>query len=152
MENLHHDTGDVTATMQGIDPAPDLPEITLTKNESLVFGVLQEEAAALGAYDILDKLRDHGVTAPPTVYRALTQLIEKQLVKRIESTRKFVIAEQSISEEAVAVCHECGSVAPLSIPEFFKELKSMAAHSGFDVDCYTIEAVGKCSDCTTTKD
>lgn len=123
----------------------------LTKNETMVLDVLSSADGAIGAYAILDTLRTKGVSAPPTVYRALSQLIEKGLVKRIESTRKFVAVHKDTPEDAVAVCNICGSVASLSYPELALDLKNGAINSGFEVDCYAIEILGKCSDCTSEK-
>jgi len=43
----------------------------LTRNQSLVFDVLEKAEGPLSAYTILDKLSDQGFRAPMQVYRAL---------------------------------------------------------------------------------
>ncbi|MEK9833582.1 MAG: transcriptional repressor, partial [Rhodospirillaceae bacterium] len=52
----------------------------LTRNQSLVFGVLEGAEAPLSAYTILDQLRDEGLRAPLQVYRALDKLVAFGLV------------------------------------------------------------------------
>ena len=44
---------------------------SLTKNQEMVLGALNDAKAPMSAYAILDELRDEGFRAPPQVYRAL---------------------------------------------------------------------------------
>ena len=48
----------------------------LTKNQSLVFEAMLQAGQPMGAYALLDQLRDHGFKAPLQIYRALDQLAE----------------------------------------------------------------------------
>ena len=38
-------------------------ELKLTKNQALVFNALTKAAKPVGAYDLLDELREHGIKA-----------------------------------------------------------------------------------------
>ena len=38
----------------------------------------------VGAYELLDQLREHGLRAPLQIYRTLDQLIELKIVHRLE--------------------------------------------------------------------
>jgi hypothetical protein len=63
------------------------------------------------AYEILDAVRDKGITAPPTVYRALNRLVEEGLAHRVESINAYVACAHSHhSDGAVvfAICDNCG--------------------------------------------
>ncbi len=44
---------------------------TLSPHSQKVLDLLEKSHKPLSAYEILDKLRKHGIKAPPTVYRAL---------------------------------------------------------------------------------
>ncbi|MGB2321810.1 MAG: Fur family transcriptional regulator, partial [Candidatus Puniceispirillaceae bacterium] len=57
----------------------------LTRNQTLVLEALASAGQPLGAYSLLDLLRDQGFKAPLQVYRALDQLISEGLVHRLES-------------------------------------------------------------------
>ena len=45
----------------------------LTKNQSLVLKALRKAKQPVGAYEILDQLREHGLKAPLQIYRTLDQ-------------------------------------------------------------------------------
>ena len=88
----------------------------LTKNQALVFDVLEKAEGPLSAYTILDKLRDHGFRAPLQVYRALEKLLEYGVVHRLESINSFVACAHpgenchSHGIVAFAICESCGQV------------------------------------------
>ena len=86
----------------------------LTKNQALVFDVLEKAEGPLSAYTILDKLRDHGFRAPLQVYRALEKLLEYGVVHRLESINSFVVCahpdENCHGTVAFAICDSCGQV------------------------------------------
>ena len=48
---------------------------SLTKNQEMVLGALNDAKSPMSAYAILDELRDEGFRAPPQVYRALEKLV-----------------------------------------------------------------------------
>src|SRR5256885_5597381 len=58
---------------------------SLTTKQQRVLDTLRQAGAPLTAYALLDQLRDHGLTAPTQVYRALDKLAEQGVVHRLES-------------------------------------------------------------------
>ena len=86
----------------------------LTKNQSLVLDVLIKAGQPSGAYDLLDKLRQHGFKAPLQVYRALEQLIGLGLVHRLESLNAFIACShmscQTSAATAFVICDRCETV------------------------------------------
>ncbi|MCP5382373.1 MAG: transcriptional repressor [Kordiimonadaceae bacterium] len=62
----------------------------LTANQKMVYDILCQLDRSAGAYEILELLKKKGVNAAATVYRALNELQNKGLVRRILSTRTFV--------------------------------------------------------------
>ena len=94
----------------------------LTHNQTLVLSLLRSSAGPLTAYQILDQLKGQGITAPPTVYRALTRLTSVDFVHRIDSLNAYVACDQSgihskphDGEAAFAICRDCGDVAELEV-------------------------------------
>ena len=57
---------------------------------ALIAAELANAYKPLTAYEILEKLRPKGVSAPTTVYRALDKLVASAKVHRIESLNAFV--------------------------------------------------------------
>ena len=62
----------------------------LSRNQSQVLACLREAGAPLSAYAILDKVRDSGISHPPTVYRALNELMQLGMVHRLQSRSAFI--------------------------------------------------------------
>ena len=64
----------------------------LTNARREVFAILAEHSGAVGAYDLLDQLREVMPNAkPPTIYRALDFLQEQGFVHKITSSNSFVL-------------------------------------------------------------
>ena len=104
----------------------------------------------LGAYDILENLRqDHKSAQPPTVYRALEFLVGHGLVHRIESLNAFVACfhggVRHVSQ--FLICRECGTVAEIVDPRIDEAIKDTAQNSGFVVSHSTVEIEGQCRQC-----
>ncbi|EJZ18074.1 zinc uptake transcriptional regulator protein [Rhizobium sp. Pop5] len=107
----------------------------LTKNQSLVFDVLEKAEGPLSAYTILDKLRDHGFRAPLQVYRALEKLLEYGVVHRLESINSFVACAHpgenchSHGIVAFAICESCGQVMEFHDHEVDHRLMAVGARA-----------------------
>ncbi|MBP1849959.1 Fur family transcriptional regulator [Rhizobium halophytocola] len=128
---------------------------SLTKNQSLVLGVLQKSEQPLSAYTILERLRDNGFRAPLQVYRALEKLLEGGLVHRLESINSFVAcAHQSEAccahahgVVAFAICSNCGQVQEFHDHEIEARLGAWASRKAFKPEKTTIELRGLCASC-----
>jgi len=118
-------------------------------NHELVFAALRKTARPLTAYELLDRLRSHGVSAPPTVYRALDRLIDDGRAHRLESLNAFVAcAHPQHGEAAVfAICHGCGTVEELSDSGVNKRVAEVVRDAKFDLDRAVLELHGHCDDC-----
>ena len=127
----------------------------LTRNQSLVFGVLEGAEAPLSAYTILDQLRDEGLRAPLQVYRALDKLVAFGLVHRLESLNDFVACNhpsgaadgESHGTVAFAICENCDSVAEFAEQDVAERLRSWAKAEGFEPHSTVIELRGLCEAC-----
>lgn len=127
----------------------------LTKNQSLVFGVLERSEQPQSAYTILDKLRDHGFRAPLQVYRALEKLLEFGLVHRLESLNAFIACAHASDDccthahatVAFAICNNCGHVIEFHDHALDHRLEDWGKSKGFKAEKTTIEIRGICEKC-----
>lgn len=130
---------------------PHSHEATLTRNQKLVFGVLEKAGAPLSAYSILDELRGEGLRAPLQVYRALEKLLETGLVHRLETLNAFVACahphchEQALT--AFAICEKCGAVEEFSDEVVASRLGDWTRTNSFKPSRTTVEIRGLCSAC-----
>ena len=128
-----------------------IKETNLTKNQSLVFGVLSNAESPLSAYSILDILRDEGFKAPLQVYRALNVLQKVGLIHRIECLNAFVACSQpdcgSHEYIAFAICEICEKVTEFSNDSVKSGLEFWAGTQKFQLQQTVIELRGKCQTC-----
>jgi Fur family zinc uptake transcriptional regulator len=106
-----------------------------------VYRILLNKAAPMGAYDLLDLLRQSNESAKPaTIYRSLDFLLDFGLIHKLESTNTFVACHHFGCAHPVQflICDECGDVA---------EIQSTSKQMGFVVKQQTIEAHGSCKAC-----
>ena len=125
--------------------------VRLTDQRRRVLEILCAAGRPVGAYEIMDAMRDGPRTvAPPTVYRALDFLLEQGLIHKIESLHAFVGCnhpEHPHSSEFL-ICVECGEVAELADAAVDRSLASVAQESGFRTQRRVVEVMGTCALCT----
>ena len=128
---------------------------SLTKNQSMVFDTLNRAEGPLSAYDILDKLRDDGLRAPPQVYRALDKLVSLGMVHRLESLNAFIAcshdhpADQENATMAFAICDTCNGVTEFSNSEVVDQLRDWTRAESAVLKKATIELTITCGNCRT---
>lgn len=125
----------------------------LTPHCQKVLGLLEKSTKPLTAYELLDKLRRHGIKAPPTVYRALETLLQRGLVHRIESLGAFVACHEHGGDHGhaqFAVCRECGSVEEIHDAQLAKSIRSIASSLKFHIEREMLELMGLCRHCTSS--
>ncbi|MDN7123841.1 zinc uptake transcriptional repressor Zur [Pseudidiomarina terrestris] len=122
----------------------------LTPARREVFEILAAETGAIGAYDLLDKLRSAVPNAkPPTIYRALDFLQEQGFVHKITSSNSYVLCSHFDHQHPVQmlICESCGSVQEIQSEGVYNALRKQAEDQGFQVVSQSIEAHGLCRDC-----
>ncbi|WP_421132758.1 transcriptional repressor [Alteromonas sp. A079] len=120
-----------------------------------VYDILIEKHGPMGAYELLDALKETESGAKPaTVYRALDFLLDFGLIHRLESTNAFVACYHFGCHHPVQflICDSCGDVAEIQSEGLKDTLNSQAEAHGFRVLKQTIEAHGLCADCQQTED
>ncbi len=123
----------------------------LTLAREQVFLLLAEQKGAIGAYDLLDKLRNIDPSAKPaTIYRALDFLGQQGFVHKIESINAFIMCHhfsECSHPVQLLICDECGDVKEIQSDNFDVVLRTMAEANGFSISHQIIEAHGSCSNC-----
>ncbi|MFN0024886.1 MAG: transcriptional repressor [Parvularculaceae bacterium] len=123
----------------------------LTRNESLVWDALNETVDALKAYEILDKLKERGVRAPMTVYRALDGLEEKGFIHKLEGLNSFVLCkhEGPHDVQVFLVCETCASATEVEIDGVEAALRPVIRRAAFQLKTARLEARGLCLECAS---
>lgn len=122
----------------------------LTGQRRDVLSCVAQSHAAVGAYDIIERMASHGPRpAPITVYRALDFLEAHGLVHKIESRNAFVACSHPHdgTPAAMLICESCGLVEELDAPALFQSLEAAAAARAFDVRRCVVELSGRCPLC-----
>ncbi|MEL6338043.1 MAG: transcriptional repressor [Pseudomonadota bacterium] len=124
-----------------------------TPTRRRVLEILLETQCALGAYDILHRLRAEGMPAqPPVAYRALDFLMRHGLVHRIERLNAYVAClhpGQGVGGQhspAFLVCRSCHLVTE-DCTGSLVDLNAVAQGAGFQVERTVIEVIGLCDAC-----
>lgn len=124
--------------------------LRLTDTRARVLEILCESHAAMGAYDVLDRLRADGRAAqPPVAYRALDFLVANGFAHRIERLNAYVACGHPGDDHAPAfmICRGCRRVAECAAPAAAAALAPQAAAMGFEIERTVVEAEGVCPDC-----
>lgn len=117
-----------------------------------VLKYLQSQDRPVSAYDILEGLRDDGVTASTTIYRALEKLLDAEKVHRIESLNAWTVCcgEHDGKTPVFAICDDCGTVTEHADDEFADSIAGLSERTGFAPKHSVLELHGRCSDCSTS--
>jgi Fur family zinc uptake transcriptional regulator len=123
----------------------------MTRNQKLVFEAVESAGVPQSAYDLLGKLRPHGIRAPLQIYRALEQLVKRGLVHKLESISAFVACQHPAGEGSAAtvflICDSCGCVRERTDACVSGDLRKLAGSDGFSVAHSSIELHGHCGKC-----
>lgn len=146
-----HDHADcISGNLAQIEEQCRATGLQLTAVRRRVLEMLLAEHRALGAYDILDKLRAEGLgSQPPVAYRALDFLVSNGFAHKIERLNAFVACAQPGQSHAPAflICRKCEIVAEAQTEPARGALGSSAKQAGFQIERAVVEAEGICSNC-----
>ena len=136
--------------MENIEEYCKAKNLKLTPVRQKVFQLLLKETSGLGAYRILDLLREAGFNSqPPVAYRALDFLVEHGFVHKIESQNSFVACSDPGEHHSpiFMICKKCDSVSEATVSVPASDLSEALMATGFQVEQTIIEAEGVCSTC-----
>jgi len=126
----------------------------LTLQRRQVLSVLLDSDRPMGAYQILDALRDqHPTIAPPTVYRALDFLQQHGLIHKLETLHAYISCSHPdhAHHSQFLICTGCGDVLELEDAQVVHSLDHAATASGFKPNQDVVEVTGYCAQCSGAK-
>ena len=131
------------------------PPKKLTKNQSVVLLALQDCSEPLSAYQILEcaDVRESGLRAPLTIYRALDKLIERGLVHRLESMNAFVACDHETPHTSPAtfmICKSCKQTIEVASSAIESHIQAAAKKQSFEIENLHLEVSGRCGTCVSS--
>lgn len=115
-----------------------------------VLEILLAEHRAMGAYEVLDILREEGLgSQPPVAYRALDFLVSNGFAHRVERLNAFIACTHSGTAHTPAflICRDCSLVVETDSTLPRQALVKAAGDLGFTVERAAVEAEGLCPAC-----
>ena len=126
-------------------------ETNLSKNQQIIFDIIDRSSEPLKAYAILFNVQKKGIKAPLQVYRALDKLVEIGKIHKIESRNAFIACKSSSCEisqaTAFSICNKCENVSEISNSKLSKYLSNFADEAGMKYSKYNLEFFGLCKKC-----
>ena len=116
-----------------------------------VLEILAQEHRAIGAYAILERLRENGFgSQPPLAYRALEFLTKHGLAHKVERLNAFISCTHPTKEHSPAflICRTCSSVAETTLDAAKTSLGGIARAANFRMEGLVMESEGLCSSCS----
>ena len=126
--------------------------VQFTPVRKRVLELLLQAHRAMGAYQILDQLREDGFKhQPPVAYRALDFLVARGFAHKIEKLNAFIACAHLGLHHSPAflICRRCASVAETRVDKTRGPLSDVANSAGFVIEKAVIEAEGICPNCLT---
>lgn len=127
--------------------------IKLTELRKDILTILSIKNKPMGAYDILEKLKEKRTSAePPTVYRVLNFLVENKLIHRIESQNTYVCCSQLNENQTehqtiLFFCRQCQTCYEFKNNDVFLSILQFSEKNHLKVDDSLIELSGICQKC-----
>ena len=128
----------------------DKRKLRFTKLRKQVLELVCKAEQPVGAYHLLDELRQSGRSAaPPTVYRALDFLLEQGLVHRLATNNTYLACAHPQHPHAAVflVCSHCGHTQEVHTAGVIDQLRQQADEFDFTIAHATVEVTGLCSHC-----
>jgi Fur family zinc uptake transcriptional regulator len=145
----HDHNSCIASGLKTIEAACGAQKLQLTPARRRVMEILLAEHRAMGAYEILDRLREEGLgSQPPVAYRALDFLVSNGFAHKIERLNAFVACMHPGEHHAPAflICRGCDNVVETTCST---QIDAIAKDAGFEVQRVVIEALGHCPNCQT---
>ena len=126
-------------------------QINLSKNQKIIFDLIDKSTEPLKAYSILFNVQKKGIKAPLQVYRALDKLVEIGKIHKIESRNAFIACQNSSCQisktTAFSICESCEKVTEIKDNKLAKYLTNFNDNTGMNYKKYNFEFFGLCKKC-----
>ena len=125
-------------------------QIKLTTDRKSVLNILEKSSAPIGAYEILDQLKEVKKNAVPmTVYRALDYLQENGLVHKVENLNAYILCNHPDHNHIcqIIICEECNKAIESCDKELAALVTRKTADAGFKISKAVLEITATCESC-----
>ena len=126
-------------------------EHTLTKNQKIIFDLIDKSPEPMKAYSILFNVQKKGIKAPLQVYRALDKLVKMGKIHKIESRNAFIACQNSSCQvskaTAFSICEMCEKITEISSSSLSKYLANFKDKDGMKYSKYNLAFFGLCKKC-----
>ena len=126
-------------------------EHNLSKNQKIIFDLIDKSRGPMKAYSILFNVQKKGIKAPLQVYRALDKLVEIGKIHKIESRNAFIACQNSSCQvskaTAFSICESCEVVDEISDTKLSKYLSGFNSKKGMKFKRFNLEFFGLCKKC-----
>ena len=126
-------------------------EHTLTKNQQIIFDLIDKSPEPMKAYSILFNVQKKGIKAPLQFYIALDKQVEIGKIHKIESRNAFIACHNSSCQvskaTAFSICEICEKVTEISNDSLSKYLANFKDKDGMKYIKYNLEFFGLCKKC-----
>ena len=122
----------------------------LTPDRRQVLEILLRDHAALGAYDIIERMEwGNRKRASSVVYRALEFLSDRGLVHKLHSRNAFIACAypESAHDTQFLICTQCQVIAEIASAKLDRALNQAAVQAGFVPQSPMVEVEGLCPHC-----
>ena len=146
----HDHVGCIADAMAAAEQRCATRSLRLTAVRRQVLEILLQEHVALGAYDILEHLRQAGFNSqPPVAYRALEFLVTNGFAHKVERLNAFIACSYPGESHSPAfmICRSCDVVAETRSTPVKGTLGAAARSAGFRIERTVVEAEGLCPTC-----
>ncbi len=127
--------------------------VRLTPQRRAVLALLLASDKPLGAYEILEQMREQiDKPAPPMVYRALDFLLEQGFAHKLESLHAYIGCNHPDHPHVsqFLICTQCGLVDELDNSAISQGINQAEEQRGFRTQKPVIELLGTCARCTSS--
>ncbi|APX89410.1 Fur family transcriptional regulator [Brevirhabdus pacifica] len=124
--------------------------LRLTPVRRQTLEILLEAHRAMGAYEVLERLADHGFgSQPPVAYRALDFLVEAGCAHRVRRVNGYTACMHpgERHDPVLLICEGCGMVAESPSGGARRAVGQAAVPLEFQLEGVNIEGVGMCPAC-----
>lgn len=124
--------------------------LRLTPVRRKALEILLETHRALGAYEVLERLKAGGFgDQPPVAYRALDFLVENGLAHKVRRLNAYAACMHPQIDHAPVfmICRTCGAVAEAMAQDVRVAVRAVADAAKFTVERVNVEVLGLCPGC-----
>lgn len=146
----HDHRGCIRAALAAAESHCEAEGLRFTPVRRAALEILLQEHRALGAYEMLDRLKEAGYgSQPPVAYRALDFLTANGFAHKIERLNAFIACMHpgETHTPVFMICRACNSVAEAQREPMQGQLGAIARAAGFLIERTVVEAEGLCPKC-----